>query len=120
MKALRAYIKAYPFALFIAFYATWIAGRLTLGHWPRTSLDDPKSIGGLVPFPYNFTMLLIFVGLPAFVLLELLLVGMAFAGGNPDRRKEALLFSLKAMAWFVAVIGFLFLDPFGVFEWFMD
>lgn len=120
MKAIRAYVVAYPFVLLMSFYATWIAGRLTLGHWPRPSLDDPKSIGGLVGVPYGLTVVLLSLGLFVFAFLVIATICEAMMSEDRDLRKRALTVSLKAVIFMVAVIGLSLLDPFGVSAWFMD
>lgn len=120
MKPIQAYLMAYPFVLLASFYATWIAGRLTLGHWPRPSLDDPKSIGGLVGVPYGLTVVLLSLGLFVFAFLVIATICEAMMSEDRDLRKRALTVSLKAVIFMVAVIGLSLLDPFGVSAWFMD
>jgi hypothetical protein len=118
MKPLRAYLLAYPMVLPLAFYATWLAGRWSLGHWPRPSLDDPKSLGAMVDIPYAITFLLLFVGLPAFAVAVLALVGESWRNGS--RRAGASLISAVALTSMIASIAFLRWDPLRVGEWFFD
>src|SRR5204862_8268518 len=88
MRTLRAYALAYPVALPLAFLCTWLAGRLMLGHWPRPSLDDPKSIGFLVDIPYTITGVLLMFGLPVFAVAVLALIWRA---SRDETRRNGLL-----------------------------
>ncbi len=45
----------YPLLPFVFLYATWLTAWIVLGHRPRSSLDDPKSISPIVLFPYAST-----------------------------------------------------------------
>jgi hypothetical protein len=118
MKALQAYVVFYPAALLFAFSATWIAGRISLGYWPRPSLDDPKFIGALVDIPYTITYLLLFVGLPAFFAGASCLLYFAFR----DRSRRASLLAVLALAMVLMAGSILILrsDPFRIVTWFMD
>jgi hypothetical protein len=118
MKALRAYVRSYPGMLLLAFYATWLAGRVSLGHWPRPSLDDPKFIGAWVDVPYTITGLLLVVGLPAFAIAFLALLYVAYC--DEARRKRLLLVSAISIVCMVATILVLRWDALGVVAWYMD
>lgn len=118
MKALRAYVLSYPGVLLLAFFATWLAGRISLGHWPRPSLDDPKSIGAWVDVPYTITGLLLVVGLPAFAIGVLGLLYRAYC--DATRRKSLLVVSGVSMVCMVATILVLRRDPLGIVAWYMD
>src|SRR4051812_3648070 len=52
---------AYPLLLVAGFYGTWVIAWLVLGHPPRPSLDDPKSISAVVDVPYVATALLLLI-----------------------------------------------------------
>ena len=57
----------YPLLPLIGLYVTWLTAWWMLGHRPRSSIDDPKSIGGPVDFAYMATALLLMsrpIGLP--------------------------------------------------------
>lgn len=118
MKSLRAFVLAYPVLLPAALLATWTAGRLSLGYWPRPSLDDPKSIGPLVDFFYRGTELLLILGLPVFLTAILALMGRAWTH-RPDRRLSSLVV-LAAVTSFSAVVLLLRWDPLEVMSWYAD
>lgn len=118
MKALRAYVLSYPLVLLLAFLGTWLAGRASLGHWPRPSLDDPKSIGAWVDVPYTITGLLLVVGLPAFIIAVLALLYRAYC--DEALRRRLLLVSALSIACMVATILVLRWDPLGVVAWYAD
>lgn len=118
VRAIRAYALGFPFVLPIALYSTWVAARLSLGHWPRPSLDDPKHIGPWVDIPYVITRLLLIVGLPIFAVVVIALVYRAFR--DESRRKNLLLTATASVLFMIAGISFLAWDPFGVGDWFMD
>jgi hypothetical protein len=118
MKALRAYVLSYPGMLLLAFYATWLAGRVSLGHWSRPSLDDPKFIGAWVDVPYTITGLLLVVGLPAFGIAVLALLYVAYC--DEARRKRLFLVSAISIVCMVATILVLRWDALGVVAWYMD
>jgi hypothetical protein len=112
MKALRAYVLSYPAVLVLAFLFTWLAGRVSLGHWPRPSLDDPKFIGPLVDVPYTITGVLLVFGLPAFAVAVLALLYRA----NRDEklRGSLLVTSALSAACMVATVAVLWWDPLGI------
>jgi hypothetical protein len=118
MKALQAYVLSYPGALLLALFGTWLAGRVSLGHWPRPSLDDPKFIGVWVDIPYTITWVLLLVGLPAFVIAVSALLYRAYC--DKARRKKLLLVSALSIVCMVATILVLRWDPLGVAAWYMD
>ncbi len=45
-------VYIYPLLLVASFYGCWLVAYMTLGHPPRPSLDDPKSIGGVMNLVY--------------------------------------------------------------------
>jgi hypothetical protein len=118
MKALRAYSLSYPGVLLLAFFATWLAGRVSLGHWPRPSLDDPKMIGSLFDALYTITGLLLAVGFPVFAVSVL---GLLYRSHCDEIRRKSLLFvSALSVVCMVATILVLQWDPLGVVAWYMD
>ena len=54
-------LMAYGPLLVVSFYSTWLAGRISLGYWPRSSLDDPKSINGFWMWTYDLTAILLLI-----------------------------------------------------------
>jgi hypothetical protein len=115
---IKSYTLAFPFALPLAIYLTWIAGRLTLGYWPRPSLDDPKSIGIWVRILHTTTTLILMFGLPVFAIMILALLCRAVR--DKSRRSRLLLDLGLSTLFMVGAILFLRWDPLHVVEWFMD
>lgn len=109
---------AYPVVLPLAFLVTWLAGRFSLGYWPRPSLDDPKYIGAWVDVPYNITAFLLAVGLPAFVVGVFSLIYRAYR--DETRRKSLLVVSALSVICMVTTIVILRWDPLGIVTWYMD
>lgn len=109
---------SYPVVLLLAFFGTWLAARASLGHWPRASLDDPKSIGAWVDIPYTITGLLLILGLPAFTIAVLALLYRAYC--DEALRKRLLIVSALSIVCMVATILVLRWDPLGVVAWYMD
>ena len=105
----------YPAVLIGSFYATWLVAWFALGHMPRPSLDDPKSIGILVDIPYMLTGILL-IAFPAAAI-----VGIAFQlyASNRTRPKRLIGSALLAARWVVAIL-ILRWDPMLVTEWYMD
>lgn len=118
MKIIRTYLICYPLVLLTALYATWLAGRITLGYWPRPSLDDPKLIGLWVDVPYFITSLLLVVGLPAFVVSVVFLLYRAICDGSS--RAKLLILSVFSIAYMLSAIFIIRWDPLGVANWYMD
>lgn len=117
MKTLRVCVLSYPAALLLALAITWIAGRISLGYWPRPSLDDPKQIGTLVDIPYTITHLLIIWGLPAFSIGMLWMLCDAL---RDKSRRTSLFPSAIAALFMITAIVIIQLDPLGIASWFMD
>jgi len=109
----------YPFLLVAAFYATWLAGRYELGHWPRPFFDDPGQIGGFVAvFDYATTFLLL-AGLPAVCLSHAVAAALLF--GKPEyRTRRAVLVEVLALVSLGVLFLFVRWDPQRVIEWYFD
>jgi hypothetical protein len=105
----------YPFALIGSFYATWMCATLVLGHTPRSSLDDPKSIGLLVDVPYVLAGLML-VAFPAAIVFG---VGVHLTDSRHGWRKRVLLLATFAVIW-LGAIALLRWDPFSINDWYMD
>lgn len=121
-KWIRRCILAYPVLLPAALYATWVFARLSLGRWPRTSLDDPKYINMLVSCAHSFVLLLWIVGLPTYVVLAVFTLGWGLLRclrKQPHGIKLAV-YACLSMVSLVVAIRFIYWDPLSVFEWFMD
>jgi len=118
MKALLAYVVAYPTVLLLAFHGTWLLGRLWLGRWPCPWLDDPKIIGPWVNVAHTMTELLLAAGLPAFVGAMLTLLYRAWR--EEALRKRWLFVCALCVACMVGSVLVLGWDPWGAVAWFMD
>ena len=93
---------------------------MQLGYWPRSSLDDPKYIGG--PFfhlYYEATGLLLAFFLPTFgiALAALALICLVKRPDGWKRRLAELGFAVVAALWVMALISW---DPLRVVEWYFD
>jgi len=120
MRYLTRLLCGYPLLLPSSFYATWVAGRLALGYWPRPSLDDPKSIeGGLMWFSYLVTMVLMFVGVPLFC-FAVAAAALACIFRKPQGWSYQLLELLAALVLLVGFVLFARWDPHSVVEWYFD
>jgi hypothetical protein len=109
----------FPIFVLASFYATWVAGRLALGYWPRSSLDDPKNIEGGLMWTYDVTAISVLYGVPLFGLSLLVFVLICFVK-RPDGWKTRLLELAGALVLFVGLAFFSHWDPQSVIEWFFD
>ena len=116
-KALRAYVLAYPAVLPLAFFLTWVTGRLSLGYWPRPSLDDPKDIAWL-DIPYVTTGILLVVGLPIFLVANVGILQLAFI--NQRQRWRLIPVSILSLGLMAGSIALIRWDPLDVVTWYMD
>ena len=80
----------FPVLVLASFYATWVAGRLAPGYWPRSSLDDPKNIEGGLMWLYDVTAVLVLIGVPLFC-LAVLVLALLFFFKKPDGWKTRLM-----------------------------
>lgn len=120
MRYLTRSLCAFPVLLLASFYATWVAGRLALGYWPRPSLDDPKSIeGGLMWLSYLVTMVLVTVGVPLFC-LAVIALALVCMFRKPEGWSYRLLELLAALVLFVGFVLFARWDPHSVVAWYFD
>ena len=112
----------YPMLMLASLYATWWAAWYALGHPPRSSLDDPRSISPLVNAPYFATGLLIFGLLPALLVHGVLAV-IEFIrilyNGQEDLHRFTIRVGLPMLSWPFAY-AWIMADPGGVVYWFMD
>ena len=114
----------HPVLMLASLYATWLAAWVVLGHRPRPSLDDPKSIALLVDGFYILTCLLLAGALPAagsclgFIFADG--IRQALRSGPPPRFGWLVALVVTAVAlWFGGYV-LLQADPAGVFYWFID
>jgi hypothetical protein len=105
----------YPFLLVGGMYGAWFSAWITLGHRPRPSLDDPKSIGMFVDLACSAAAILL-IGFPAFVL-----AGLALQLADVNREIWKRLFNCVFLSglWYAAIM-FLRWDPFDVVLWIFD
>jgi hypothetical protein len=98
----------YSLVLLSSFYSTWVAGRLQLGYWPQSSLDDPRYIGG--PFfhlYYEATGLLLGSFFPTFgiALVALALICLVKRPDGWKRGLVELVFAMLAFAWMIVLVN---------------
>ena len=115
-------ILAYPVLMPAALYGTWVFARLSLGRWPRPSIDDPDSINMVVSCALFFVLFLIFVGRPIFVVLAVFALGWGLLRCILKRPRGLRLAGCAclSMVLLVVAIRFIYWDPLSVFVWFMD
>lgn len=65
---LLAALGAYPVGLLVALHGTRAVARLSLGHWPRPMLDDPKYINGAVSFGHAVSWIFMMGAFPVMLL----------------------------------------------------
>lgn len=118
MRAISVYTLSYPFLLVTGLFTTWGAARLSLGHWPRPSLDDPKQIGGWFDVPYTLTGFLVIPGLVAFIFCVAALIYQACR--RPLQRARLLTTAAVSLLFTLAAELYLRWDPLRIGEWFMD
>jgi hypothetical protein len=116
--ALRLYVLAYPILLPLSVYITYLAGRITLGHWPLPSIDDPASIGHLVDITYLVAIILLMYGYMAFQIAILLILYLACL--VTAEWKRSLATSAVGIVLMGASVFFMRWDPHQVGTWFMD
>jgi hypothetical protein len=110
---------AYGPMLVASFYATWLGGRISLGHWPRSGLDDPKYIKGFWMWTYDATAILLLVGLPIVGVAAAMSLFRPLRGGSTEWKARL----VEAVAGIVLVLlafGFMRWDPHNVVEWYFD
>lgn len=113
---------SYPILTLLSLYGTWLIAWVALGHRPRPSIDDPKSIGPVVSIAHDATGLCL-MGFPPALLAAWVLVGIEatrIRTREPDLAlRLAILPGMELLLW---LGGFIFLacDPFNVLYWFMD
>jgi len=109
---------ACPFLLVGSLYMTWAVAWVVLGHPPRPSADDPKSISFWVDIPYATTRLLLIV-FPAAVIMGAILT-VCFGMRHKARRVKIAVAVVVLVGLWVGTIAFLRWDPWRIGEWFMD
>ncbi len=115
-------LYAYPVLLLSALYGSWLLTWLMLGHQPRPSIDDPKSIGLPVAFAVGLTWILM-LGFPFAIALAIGITPIHLDAQGHDGRDM-----IVKMVWALLGLGILRgaalvllnLDPLRVGYWFMD
>lgn len=110
---------AFPVLVLAFIYGTWAAGRIALGHWPRSSFDDPKHIEGGLMWMYDVTAYLFYFGIPLFC-LALLVLAVICLVKKPQGWRNRLMELGLALALFVGLVLFSRWDPQSVVEWYFD
>jgi hypothetical protein len=101
----------------VSVYLTWFVGRLSLGYWPRPSLDDPKDIAWVGPFRIFALSLSLFW--PVVVGAGVVAATRAWIAKHPER-KVRLLEVLLGIVVLACCMLFMRVDPLHVGSWFMD
>lgn len=108
-----------PLVALASLYTAWVVAWFELGHRPRSSIDDPKFIGGAVDHVYplvwpilNACGLLVPLG-------TLLLLVLFFMCLYSKRYAQGMWFLLLLLIW-VSPILMLTFDPLRVLDWFLD
>ena len=103
-----------PAVMLLYLYATWATAWCVLGHRPRSSLDDPKSISPIVDAPYIMFAFSLMLGWMICAGSGLLLSAVCLARQRDLRPLLALPF-----AWLAGYLVLLW-DPLGVLYWYFD
>ena len=103
-----------PVVVLFSLYATWFTAWCVLGHCPRPSLDDPKSISSVVDVPYVMFAFSLLRGWVNCACTGFLLAAVCCARQSNPRPLVVLPF-----AWLAGYTA-LMLDPLWVFFWYMD
>lgn len=113
---------AYPVLLPAALYGTWVIARLSLGRWPRPSIDDPKYINIVVSCAHSFVIYIVIFGLPIFAFLVVLslLCGLLRCLLKRPHGMRLAGYACLSMVLMVLAICFLYWDPLSVLNWFLD
>lgn len=113
------FCAAYGPVLVLLHYITWTWGRISLGHWPRPSLDDPKDIAGLW-IPYYLTVLFqLLLPFAALIPLGRAVASVARVTRQPNPIGHVIEAAL-ATALLLASLLYLRWDPHHVTAWFSD
>jgi hypothetical protein len=107
-------LALHPAMVVVYLYATWIAGRCVLGHWPRFIFDDLMNAGAVVRVPAMMTTFSIVGCLIALVAAIVLFPCWVQLWHRPRWNPLVVL----PLVWGLAY-GVLLLDPMGVREWIM-
>ena len=110
----------YPIWSAGSMYATWVLAWVHLGHIPRSSLDDPMSIGSLVTVAYTGSLLLMSL-MP--ILMPMGLLAAFFYPLRTRARRSFLRQILLALLYITlsaSVLLTLRADPGFVMEWWFD
>lgn len=110
---------AYGPLLLLSFYSTWLAGRVSLGYWPRSSLDDPTYIEGFWIWTYDVTAIFLLAGLPIVAVLAVVSLLRPMFKKSQELRARILeaIFGIVLLAM---AVGFVQWDPQRVVEWYFD
>lgn len=112
-------LMAYGPLLVLSFYATWLAGRISLGYWPRSSLDDPKYIKGFWMWTYDWTAIVMRVGLPVVAVLAAISILRPVVKKLPEWKMRLMEVAI-GIVLLAAAVAFMRWDPQNVVEWYFD
>jgi hypothetical protein len=115
-KPIAMFSVFYPLLAILSLHAAWLAGRFTLGHWPRPIFDDPKHIGGIVDL-FLALSLLVVSGVPLVLFFNIVLNILSCIAYF---RWNFWYFLAVSLATWIGSLKFLQWDPLRVAEWFVD
>ncbi len=119
-RLLWGFAYLYPIYALVAFYGTWLVAWATLGHMPRPSLDDPKSIGVVIRIVYFVSMIPLSSGS---VLGPLGLIASFFLPLNKNVKRRVAMRCLLAVIYIAGcfiTLQILWADPYQVVKWHAD
>ncbi len=104
-----------PLLPLVLVHFEYMVGRVALGHWPRSSIDDPMGIAF-----GNFVHVFTFISVPLALLCAALLMGLVMWIVSTGRLLVAAsLLLVNALSWAV-LIGYCRLDPHRILYWWFD
>lgn len=104
-----------PLHCWLMLHLTWVVARLSLGYWPRPSLDDPKGIAVIGPLLWATLILIVLMPLALAGLWVLPMI--ALSRGRWMRAAVQLFAGVMLITIGIALLRW---DPFDVAVWFMD
>jgi hypothetical protein len=110
----------YPLLSLVLFYVCWVVGRLELGYWPVSVLDDPKYIGGMMDYVYFPSALFIFYAFWPIVVSSIVFQVVVFYRNISDWRSHVVHVFIAQATLGVSILYSMYFDYGRVIEWFWD